>query len=224
MDPERTDRRDGSDDHPWTLGRTLRLCAAFAAPVVLLIFAGSLVVVPLIYLAISAEGVFIAFVAISEVRSADGRRIVGSGMGGPTPNGGRQGGDRVETLASYVKWAAKGSDFSRRDVARTVMRIVEHSYAAPSRGTELVSSDPGLSEAIRTLVYPYRGDPFVKAGMAALEHEKVPGEGTMQGDEGETLSGEAGPTGKPPGRARYLAGLEEVVSKLEPRMYRSRSV
>jgi hypothetical protein len=209
MDPDRTDRRGSSDDRPWTLKRTLRLCAAFAAPLVLLIFAGSLAVVPLIYLAVCVEGVFIAYVAISEVRSADGRATVGSGAGDTTQGRGHPGGDRVETLSSYVKWAAKGSDFSRRDVARTVMRIVEHTYAAPSSGAQLAARDPGLSEAIKTLVYPYRSDPFVKVGIKA--------------DEATARSAEAAPTAKPPGRARYLAGLEEVVSELEQRMYLSRS-
>ena len=86
------------------------------------------------------------------------------------------GADRVQTLASYVKRAARGSDFSRRDVARTVMQIAERSHAAPSRG-EGVSPNRELPDAIETLVYPYRDDPFVRAGMRTLRTDRAHGDG-----------------------------------------------
>ncbi|MDA4113966.1 MAG: hypothetical protein OK474_07965 [Thaumarchaeota archaeon] len=209
----RNDRHEGPEDRRWTRRRAILLCAAFAAPVLLLVLVGSLFVIPLIYLAVSVEGVFVAFVAISAVRSTNGRMNAEYRGDSSTTNRARPGADRVQTLASYVKWAARGSDFSRRDVARTVMQIAERSHAAPSRG-EGVSPNRELPDAIETLVYPYRDDPFVRAGMRTLRTDRAHGDGPAT---------QAGTKGRPPGRARYLASLEEVVSGLERGMKQSGS-
>jgi len=231
MDPDRrkgrrTDGHEGPDEQRWTLRRILVLCAAFGTPIVLLVFAGSLLVVPLIYLVLSAEGVFVALLAISETRTAGAGRIAADGGGKASSGGPRRSGDRVETLTSYVKWAAKGSDFSRRDIARTVMRIAEQSHvASPDVAGHVGSPEKDLSEAIETLVYPYRDDSFIRSGISALRADGIyPRDAGASPGEAGTTPAKAGPAGGRPGRARYLASLEEVVTRLEQGMDRSGSV
>jgi hypothetical protein len=209
MDSDRTPRREGpDDDRRWTRKGALVVCAAFGASIALLIFAGSLLVVPVIYLVLCLEGVGVAYLAISRGQSVN-RRITTGYDGGKVTNLAYLSGDRVETLASYAKWAAKGSDFSRRDTARTVAHILGHFYAVSPSGVDGVSLDKNLSDAIKTVIYPYRKDPLVKAGIGAIGEERLYG-------------GQTAATGRPAkvGRGRYLASLEEIVSKLEQGMDR----
>jgi hypothetical protein len=198
----------------WRSRGALALGAAFVAPLVLLIFANSPLIVPAIYTALAVEGDAIIYLAIWGSQSVNGRKIMGEDRWGPI--GGRTfpSADRVETLASYAEWAGKGSDFSRREIAQTIARILGRSYALPSGGP---ADGEGLSsDGFRTVIYPYRDDPVVRSEIGVIGG----------GEKEEMLYGpETGAGGRPQevNRAEYLAGLEELVSKLERYMDRSGS-
>jgi hypothetical protein len=214
MDPDRAGGRDVSDSPWWRSRRVLALCAAFAAPLVLLVFANSPLIVPAIYTALAVEGDAIICLAIWRSQSVDGRKILGEDRGGPVGNRTFPSADRVEALASYAEWAGKGSDFSRREMAQTIARILGRSYAAsPSGGP----ADGGeLSRGgFRTVIYPYRDDPVVRSEIGVIGGG---GEGEEKLNGPETAVRE-----RPPkvDRSGYLAGLEEVVSKLERDLDRS---
>jgi hypothetical protein len=210
MDPERARGYERTDDHWWRSRRALALCAAFAAPLALLVFAGSPLIVPAMYTVLAVEADAIMYLAIWRSQSVYGRKIRGEDRGGPVGSRTFLSADRVEVLASCVKWAGKDSDFSRREMAQTIARILGRSYVVSSGGSG-ETSDGNLSDSFRSVIYPYRDDPVVRAEMGAI--------GGKERFYGRDANGEGGPPKA--GRGGYLASLEEIVSELERDMDRS---
>jgi hypothetical protein len=207
MESDRADRRRDSDSRSSGNRRTYTLAVLFGAPVALLVFAASLTVIPLIYLAICAEGVAVALLATSDVQSAEAHPI------GPDEEGSAavpsySGIDRVEVLAENVKSAAKGSDLSRREISRMVTRILDQSKPSPgatsSVSSEETGTDGNLSQAMADVVQP-SSDRYKSTSEGSRQTKPVPGSGYEQ---------------RPPGRGRYLQSLEQVVSYLERGMSR----
>jgi hypothetical protein len=207
MESDRADRRGGSGSRPSGNRRTYTLAVLFAAPVALLVFAASLTVIPLIYLAICAEGVAVALLATSDVQSAEAR-ATGHDEGGSAAIPSYSGVDRVEMLAENVKSAAKGSDQSRREISRMVTRILDQSKPSPdvmsSVSSERTGTDGNLSQAMADVVQQST-DRHKSSSEGSRQTKAVPGSGYEQ---------------RPPGRGRYLQSLEEVVSYLERGMGR----
>jgi len=212
--PDGAGGRDVSDGPRWRSRGALALGAAFAAPLLLLVFANSPLIVPAIYTALAVEGDAIIYLAIWGSQSVDGRKILREDRVGPVGSRTFPSADRVETLASYAEWAGKGSDFSRREMAQTIARILGRSYAASPEGGPADGGE--LSRGgFRTVIYPYRDDPVVRSEIGII------GGG---GEREERFYGpETGARERPSkvDRAVYLAGLEEVVSKLERDLDRS---
>ncbi len=199
MDQDRTGRREGAGGRARPSRRSIELWAALAMPVVVLVFAGSLLVIPLIYIIVILDGIGIAYAVARSGGPFGGGTITSDEGGGPVGSPGRRRPDRAESLASYIK-RAKGSEFSRREIARSVARIMGQSSAlSPGSAT----ADRDLSDAVRTVVYPYRDDPVVKAGMGPLEERFFGGENASALPE------------RSPSQSRYVASLEVIVSRLD---------
>jgi hypothetical protein len=180
-----------------------------SSPVLLLAFSGSSFGVLLIYVAVSLEGIGIAYLLIS-------KRQVLSGSGGAdepeAPIGVRSRGtaDKVEALGSYVKWAGQGSDFSRRDIARTIAQALSVIYGKQYAGD--IVDNPKFLEALRVVVLPYVNDPGVKEALFSVERMRPDlvkhklSERESSGQEGNY------------GRGRYLSSLEVLVVDIEKDM------
>jgi len=187
------------------------LYAAFAAPLLLIAVAGSLfLTVPLVYAIICVEGDAIIYLAIWRSQAIDGQTIVGSESRSTAANRAFPNAGGVEALASHARSAVAGSDFSRREMARTLARILAYSSTASQNRGDVAPSNLDLSEAFGTVIHPYGDDPVVRTEMGAA-------------GEGNRYAPEIGAGDKAPkvGRNRYLADLEEIISKLARDMDRS---
>jgi len=213
MDSDRTGTRDGPGIDWWRRPRAIALLAVFSAPIALLVFAGSLIVVPLIYLAIGVEGVSVALLAISEVRStSDGTMASDDERLGT--NAAYFGVERVEMMTESVKSAARGSEASRREIARMVAHIFEQSRPVPSERNVGSHSTGDGDLAFRTVVDPYlKGLAGAAARMAEERRSTQPANAPRMGASSEKA--QSGPAANPPGRGEYLAFLEDVLSNLE---------
>lgn len=193
----------------WWRSRTTGLVVAvFVTPLALLAVTGGLPAVALIYAVLFVEGDIIAYLILRRRRPEAGRR----NPDGETPVARRAflNADRVEGLVSTVRWAEDGSDFSRKEVAQTVARIMGHSRSV-SLGQRGPWASGGLSESVWRVVYPYGDGPLVKS-----ELEKM--------DSGMWHASDLKRELARVGRSQYLASLEEVVSELEREMNRSGGV
>ena len=196
MDSARSATDEDEGEVTWTRRRSIAVLAALVAPFGLLLFVGNLWVLPVVYGVLFIDGIGLAYMAATGSLGAAGRTAFGEEESGPPEA--RPARDRAQSLASLVKWAAKGSETSRLDMARTVSRLLGQSTII-SAG-ERPATHSRLSDAIGVVVYPFLDDPVVKSHMADL-------------DEGITLGGQ---TGGPASRGRYLDSLEEIVTSLGP--------
>ncbi len=187
----------------WWRSRTTGLViAVFVMPLALLAVTGGLPAVALIYAALFVEGDIIAYLILRRRRPTAGRR----NPDGETPVARRAflNADRVEALVSIVRWAEDGSDFSRKEVAQAVARIMGHSRSV-SLGQRGPWASGGLSESVVRVVHPYGDDPVVKSELDRM-------------GSGVRLVGDSKKEWARVGRSQYLASLEEVVSELEREM------
>lgn len=172
-------------------------CLAVAVPLALLVTLGSYFAVPVVYAVLFVEGDVIAYLIIRAGRVNQ--------EPSPSPAGASSsrrtflGSDRVDALASLVKWAGRGSDYSRRELALVSVKILAQSPESTSR----LSSDRGFSEALRTVVLPYRDDPLVRAEISEA------------GDRLAFLRNSSEQAVRKAGRGRYISNLDAMVSKLE---------
>ncbi|MGD0636865.1 MAG: hypothetical protein ABSA72_02350 [Nitrososphaerales archaeon] len=188
----------------WRSKGALAICAVIAAPMALLVLTGSLLIVPVVYAVIFVEGDIVIYLAIWRSQSADAGKAAGRDAGGPLVRHAFLSAGNVETLASYVKGAEKGSDFSRREMARTVAGFLRHSYLLSTSGGEGRTRGGDLREAFGDVITPYLNDPVVKAELGVVG---------VEGFSGVQLG--AGGKSRIADRGRYLASLEAIVSKLE---------
>jgi hypothetical protein len=192
----------------WWRSKTAALVVAvFVLPLALLAVTGGLPAVALIYAVLFVEGDLLAYL-ILHGRPASGKRY--SGEEPPTASRAFLNADRVEGLASIVRWAKDGSDFSRKEVAQVVSRIIGHSHSV-SLGEAGAWTDGRPSEPMRTVVYPYRDDPVVKVELEGLDLDRL-------------FGGQTSPRRARAGRSRYLTDLETVVAGLEVEMNRTGGV
>jgi len=182
----------------------LAICAVIAAPLALLFLTGSLLIIPVVYAVIFVEGDVVIYLAIWRSQSVDARKAAGRDAGAPLVKHAFLSAGNVETLASYVKGAEKGSDFSRREMARTVAGFLRHTYLLSPSGGEVYTNGAGLREAFGDVITPYLNDPVVKAELGGVGVEGFLGGQTGTGGKARTAD-----------RGRYFASLEAIVSKLE---------
>ena len=116
--------------------------------------------------------------------------------------------NRLNSFTIFVEYAAKGSDFSRREIAVTLRRVLAQRLGMESNSTAL---DPQLSQDLGQVVFPYVPDSIFspalgeKSPVAGSEFEaKAPGENFE--DRVKTA---------PLERQAYLASVERVISKLQ---------
>ncbi|MDA4134792.1 MAG: hypothetical protein OK441_04415, partial [Thaumarchaeota archaeon] len=134
MERARTQGPDGSGGRWWRSRSTLAICAVIAAPLAFLVFSGNLLAVPFVYAVLFVEGDAVIYLAIWRSQSVDGRKVTGADGGALIVKHSFLSAGRVETLDSYVKGAEKGSDFSRREIARTLAAILGHSHTLTPSG------------------------------------------------------------------------------------------
>jgi hypothetical protein len=182
----------------------LAICALIASPLALLVMTGSLLIVPVVYAVIFVEGDVVIYLAIWRSQSVDARRDAGKDAGGPLVKHAFLSAGNVEMLASYVKGAGKGSDFSRREIARTVAGFLRHSYLLSPSGGGGYTDGEGLREGFGDVITPYLNDPVVKAELQGVGVEGLLGVQTGTGGKARAAD-----------RGRYLASLEAILSKLE---------
>ncbi len=211
MDQDGAGGSRGAGNSRWVSKGALVLYAAFGAPLLLIAVAGSLfLTVPLVYAIICVEGDAIIYLAIWRSQTIDGQMIVGGETRGPAANRAFVSVGSVETMSSYARSAGRGSDFSRREIARTLARILAYSSTASENRGEGTPSNEDLSDAFATVIHPYEDDPVVKTEMRAVVEGRRHARGTGAGGDAPKV-----------GRAEYLADLEKIVSKLERDMDRS---
>jgi hypothetical protein len=213
MERVRAEGHDASGGR-WRRSRsTLAICAVIAAPLAFFVFTGSFLIVPVVYAVLFVEGDVVIYLAIWKSQSVDGRKVTGGDAGGPLVKHSFLSAGNVETLSSYVRGAEKGSDFSRREMARTLAGILRHSYFLSPSGDEGHPTGGDLTEAFGDVIAPYLDDPVVKAKLGGVEAERFSGLGTGTGVKPRKAD-----------RGRYLKSLEGIVSKLEMDMDRSGSL
>ncbi len=118
--------------------------------------------------------------------------------------------NRVNSFSIYVEYAAKGSDFSRREIAVTLKRILVQKLGTAPNSTSLY---PELSEDLGRVVFPYVSDLVFAPARG--------GKSSGAGSEFETLT--KAPSGhiedrdgtQPLKRQAYLASVERVIAKLQ---------
>jgi hypothetical protein len=198
--------RDGWDSEergPWWRSKTaLAVCVAFAVPLVFSVFAQTYLAVPVVYAVLFVEADVLVYLIFRASRSARAASSGAEGTSEPPATGFFLKGSRVDALASLVKWASRGSDYSRREVAQMTARMLSHSLRRNEGPSGLASAK--VSEALRTIIYPYRDDQAVKSELANLVGSPVYDLVTEQRDGGRSND--------KAGRARYLESLEAVVS------------
>ena len=213
MEQARAEDREGSGGPWWGSRSTLAVCAVIAAPLAFLVFTGSLLAVPVVYAVLFVEGDAVIYLAIWRSQSVDGRKVKRGDAGAPLVKHAFLSAGNVETLASYVKGAEKGSDFSRREMARTLAGILRHSYFLSPGGGEGHLNGGDLSGAYGNVMGPYLDDPVVRSRLGGVEARRFGSLATATGKKPKTAD-----------RGRYLASLEEILTKLEMDMDRSGSL
>ncbi len=130
MDSNRADGAAGSRFRRWRVTRVLALAAAFSIPVALAALSGSIAVDLLVYLLVCLEGLALGSLAMSKITPTTGR----AESAADTHHLDRKylGLDRVGLMAENVRSAARGSEISRREIARTLSRIMEDYAMAPN--------------------------------------------------------------------------------------------
>lgn len=191
----------GPDRRWWRSGNIVAICLAFALPLVLAVLGGSALAVPIVYAVLFVEGDVLIYLIVGSARDS-GAIVRSAPRSQPTMNHSFVRADRVDTLTSLVKWASKGSDYSRREIAETCARVLARRFDSSSG----VQTGPSVRtmEALRAIVYPYRDDPAVKSELGTGT-ENHAGDDTRVG-RGLRLW---------PDRGRYLSNLEALVSGLE---------
>lgn len=179
----------------WRSRTTLLVLAAFLLPLALLLVTSGLPAIAFTYSVLFVEGDLIVYLILERRRSTAGGRQFGD-ENAPTANRVFLNADRVEGLTATIRWAERGSDFARKELAQSVATILAHSRSV-SYDTDDYLARGGLAEAIGSVVYPYRDDLVVKSGLEAAGVVPVsrPGSGS--------------------GHAQYLADLEKAVTELE---------
>lgn len=116
--------------------------------------------------------------------------------------------NKLNSFTIFVEYAAKGSDFSRREIAVTLKRVLVQRLGAAPNSTAL---DRELSEDLGRVVFPYVPNSIFSPapGEKSLEvgsnfEAKAPSGNFEDRDKTPTLE-----------RQAYLASVERVIAKLQ---------
>ena len=198
-----TESDSSEPQRPWyRSGTGVAVIAAFAVPLLVVGLSGFLPTVPIVYSILFLEGDLLVYLVIRRGRLM---RVPTSVGGDAEPNAGSKvffRPDTVESMTSLVKWASKGSEYSRREIALKVVRMMKEEYPPEVEGRIMDQTDR-LTNALRSIVYPFRNDQVLKAEAAGYEKRVFGADGG--GGRASKVS-----------RGRYLASLDEVLSVLEP--------
>ncbi|MHB8567149.1 MAG: hypothetical protein ACYC7D_11525 [Nitrososphaerales archaeon] len=129
------------------------LCIAFFIIIVVLAFIRSsqILLVSILYLSILLEGISLAtFVAFYDVNWSV-ESLTSVIMGKPRPPVEPRGRDIAASMDVFVKYAAQGSDYSRREVAMMLRGVLEKSGAMGM----LQAKDSQIKDDLQRVVYSY---------------------------------------------------------------------
>ncbi|MGI0078641.1 MAG: hypothetical protein ACRECH_03375 [Nitrososphaerales archaeon] len=122
--------------------------------------------------------------------------------------------NRVDSFSVYVKYASKGSDFSRREIAVTLKRILVQRFGMTAKQSPVF--DRRLSEDLGKIVFPY-----VSNSLFALTASEKSLDAESDLDTAQILPE---PKSKPAEdqepipqleRQAYLSSVERVITKLQ---------
>ncbi len=124
---------------------------------------------------------------------------------------------RVDSISTYIRYAAKGSDFSRREIARTINRVLIQRFGAipPRSVSDSLILGRELSEDLERLIFPY---------ISGRESDSTTSRSQESGNTGEDRRAPLAreyldyhdemPSSE---REAYLSGVDRIISKLERR-------
>ncbi len=199
-----TDRRSYSRNR---LRRTIRWYAILFMG--LIVFFASfrseeVIFVLMLYTSIFIEAfVIIVMIILSEARGSEGDQFDLQEERDFIRNAKFDGNNIIESLNVYVKYATKGSEFSRREIATILRKLTSRKpvedYSSSSLNKSL-SLDPAVEQDLQRVMYPYLDERpyFSRREPGAPNHVNQVNVGISKGES-----------------EAYLSGLERIVSKIK---------
>ncbi len=150
--------------------------------------------VALLYISIIMGGILLIFlISVSEVRGSD--EDSSSFEDEMRHRREYEGNSIIESINVYVKYASKGSEFSRREIALNLRKLIGQREEI---GDDSLSEDISIQRDLRLIVYPYLDERSYVSRTGNLSKETI---------DAFELKGDA-----------YLASLGRIVTKLKTSM------